>query len=142
MPCFAVATQKALISNALFSKFLTKDLLRKIIDLTAQETGITIRRSDYMTAEWVSDVHIGAAYGSKVGVGYLIKGDEATVTIAIQGNATYDAVRFKDALEAKVKSVGAALLSQNIAQIMQVFGAQNLQTSYKPNGNPVITFNL
>lgn len=135
MPCYAVATAKALVSNQAFSKYLTKDLLRQIITLVAQETGIEIQKRDYDHNQWVSDIWLQGDRGM-LGVGYLADG---SVTIAISTDST-KAQAFQDALKTKIGTVAAALLNQDIAKILQAQGAQEVSTTFKPNGVAVTTF--
>lgn len=135
MPCYAVATAKALVSNQAFSKYLTKDLLRQIITLVSQETGIAIRKTDYDHKQWVSDIWINGDSGM-LGVGYLPDG---SVTIAISGDSE-KARQFEAELKIKIGMVAAALLNADIAKIMQAQGAQEVSTSFKSNGVAVTTF--
>lgn len=140
MPCFAVATAQALIDDALFSKFLTPDILRQLIDLVSQETGLEIRRTDYTHRNWVSDIRLVS--GGMLGVAILDNGKIAVSLGGVNyaGSDTPKAREFMQALETKIKVVGAALLTQAVGQIVQSQGAQNLQTSYKADGTAVLTF--
>lgn len=135
MPCYAVATAKALVSNKAFSQFMTKELLYQLINLVAEETGIEVRRSDYSHELWVSDLRF--TDGGMLGVGYT-KGDK-DVTVAFSSQSPKAKI-FMDALKLKIGTVGAALLNQKIAQILEAQGAQEVQTSFKPNGVAVTTF--
>lgn len=134
MPCYAVATAKALISNQAFNKYFTKDLLRQMIMLVAQETGIGVNKTDYSHANWVSDIFTPDS--GMLGLGLLPDGSP---TIAIS-TASPQAQAFADALKLKIGQVGAALLQNEIAQIIAQQGGQEIQTAYKPNGVAVLTF--